>query len=147
MDPVRRPRRLVAPGRKISYRRGGISVRFTDYSFGSARVDGMTYDQDLIIDRGKIRKRKKAASRGSEARTGAGGGDADDATTRVAIVDVTKPRRGRRRRYMTTALADIPDSVISRPDARDDPAHTVWLLGALRAGRQRPVVHRLDSPA
>ena len=40
-----------------------ISVRFTEYSFGSVRVDGVTYDHDLIIDRGKIRKRKKAASR------------------------------------------------------------------------------------
>jgi hypothetical protein len=27
------------------------------------RVDGVTYDHDLIIDRGKIRKRKKAASK------------------------------------------------------------------------------------
>jgi hypothetical protein len=38
-------------------------VRFAEYSFGSVRVDGVTYDHDLIIDRGKIRKRKKAASR------------------------------------------------------------------------------------
>jgi hypothetical protein len=38
-------------------------MRFTGYSFGSLRVDGVTYDRDLIIDRGKIRKRKKAASR------------------------------------------------------------------------------------
>jgi len=38
-------------------------VRFTEYAFGSVRVDGVTYDHDLIIDRGKIRKRKKAASR------------------------------------------------------------------------------------
>jgi hypothetical protein len=38
-------------------------MRFTDYSFGSIRVDGVTYDHDLTIDRGKIRKRKKAASR------------------------------------------------------------------------------------
>jgi hypothetical protein len=38
-------------------------VRFTDYAFGSVRVDGVTYDHDLIIDRGKIRKRKKAASK------------------------------------------------------------------------------------
>ena len=38
-------------------------MRFTEYSFGSVRVDGATYDHDLIIDRGKIRKRKKAASR------------------------------------------------------------------------------------
>src|SRR5258708_15866460 len=39
------------------------SVRFSDYSFGSVQVDGVTYEHDLIIDRGKIRKRKKAASR------------------------------------------------------------------------------------
>jgi hypothetical protein len=40
-----------------------VITRFTGYSFGSIRVDGVTYDHDLIIDRGKIRKRKKAASR------------------------------------------------------------------------------------
>ena len=38
-------------------------MRISDYSFGSVRVDGVTYDHDLIIDRGKVRKRKKAASR------------------------------------------------------------------------------------
>ena len=38
-------------------------MRFTGYSFGSIRVDGVTYDHDLIIDRGKIRKRKKGVSR------------------------------------------------------------------------------------
>ena len=40
-----------------------LSVRFSGYSFGSVRVDGVTYDHDLIIDRGKIRQRKKGASR------------------------------------------------------------------------------------
>ncbi|MGN6793022.1 MAG: MTH938/NDUFAF3 family protein [Streptosporangiaceae bacterium] len=38
-------------------------MRISDYSFGSVRVDGVTYDHDLIIDRGQIRKRKKGASR------------------------------------------------------------------------------------
>jgi len=38
-------------------------VRISGYSFGSVRVDGMTYDHDLVIDRGKIRKRKKGPSR------------------------------------------------------------------------------------
>ena len=38
-------------------------MRFTDYSFGSIRVDGVTYDHDLIINGSKIRKRNKAASR------------------------------------------------------------------------------------
>jgi hypothetical protein len=39
-------------------------MRLSDFSFGSLRVDGVTYDHDLIIDRGKIRKRKKSASKG-----------------------------------------------------------------------------------
>jgi hypothetical protein len=47
------------PGR--AGREGG-GVRFTGYSSGSVRVDGVTYDHDLIIDRGKIRKRNKAGS-------------------------------------------------------------------------------------
>jgi hypothetical protein len=47
----------------ISVRARSIGVRFTGYSFGCVRVDGVTYDHDLIIDRGKVRKRKKAASR------------------------------------------------------------------------------------
>ena len=38
-------------------------MQFTSYSFGSVRVDGVTYDHDLIIDHRTIRKRKKAASR------------------------------------------------------------------------------------
>lgn len=38
-------------------------MRVTGYSFGSIRVDGVTCDHDLVIGRGKIRKRKKAASR------------------------------------------------------------------------------------
>ena len=38
-------------------------MRFSEYSFGSVRIDGVTYAHDLIIDRGKIRKRKKAASK------------------------------------------------------------------------------------
>jgi hypothetical protein len=38
-------------------------VRFSNFEFGSVRVDDLTYGHDLIIDRGKIRKRKKGASR------------------------------------------------------------------------------------
>ncbi len=38
-------------------------MRFSSYSFGSVRVDGVAYDHDLVIDRGKIRKRKKSPSR------------------------------------------------------------------------------------
>ena len=38
-------------------------MRFESFSFGSIRVDGVTYEHDLVIDRGEIRKRKKKASK------------------------------------------------------------------------------------
>jgi hypothetical protein len=50
-------------GHTIPVQARSVSMRFTGYSFGSIRVDGVTYEHDLILDRGKVRKRKKAASR------------------------------------------------------------------------------------
>lgn len=38
-------------------------MRFEQFSFGSLRIDGVTYDYDVVIDRGEIRKRKKKASK------------------------------------------------------------------------------------
>lgn len=38
-------------------------MRFEAFSFGSLRVDGVTYDHDVVIDRGKILKRKKGRSK------------------------------------------------------------------------------------
>ena len=38
-------------------------MRFEDFSFGSIRIDGVTYNYDLVIDRGEIRKRKKKPSK------------------------------------------------------------------------------------
>jgi hypothetical protein len=38
-------------------------VRFEEYAFGRVRIDGTTYEHDVILDRGKIRKRKKAPSK------------------------------------------------------------------------------------
>jgi len=38
-------------------------VRFESFSFGFIMIDGVTYDYDLVIDRGEIRKRKKRASK------------------------------------------------------------------------------------
>ncbi len=34
-------------------------MRFESFSFGSIQIDGVTYEHDLIIDRGEIGKRKK----------------------------------------------------------------------------------------
>jgi hypothetical protein len=38
-------------------------VRFEGYRFGSIQVDGTTYDHDVIVDRGRVRKRKKGPSK------------------------------------------------------------------------------------
>jgi hypothetical protein len=34
-------------------------MRFEAFSFGSIRIDGITYNHDVIIDRGEVHKRKK----------------------------------------------------------------------------------------
>ena len=38
-------------------------MHFDRFSFGTLRIDGSTYEQDVVIDRGEIRKRKKAPSK------------------------------------------------------------------------------------
>jgi hypothetical protein len=38
-------------------------VRFDSFSFGSLQIDGTEFQHDVIIDRGKIRKRKKKPSK------------------------------------------------------------------------------------
>ena len=38
-------------------------MRFDAFSFGSIQIDGITYDHDIVIDRGEIRKRQKKPSK------------------------------------------------------------------------------------
>jgi hypothetical protein len=38
-------------------------MRFESFSFGSIRIDGVTYDHDVVIDQGKISERSKKASK------------------------------------------------------------------------------------
>ena len=38
-------------------------MRFERFSFGSIRIDGVTYSHDVVIDRGEIHKRKKKPSK------------------------------------------------------------------------------------
>jgi hypothetical protein len=38
-------------------------MRFSSLRFGSIEIDGVTYAHDVIIDRGRVRKRKKKPSR------------------------------------------------------------------------------------
>ena len=37
-------------------------MQFESFSFGSIQIDGVTYEHDVVIDSGKIRKRKKKPS-------------------------------------------------------------------------------------
>ena len=38
-------------------------MHFDKFSFGTLRIDGSTYEQDVVVDRGEIRKRKKMPSK------------------------------------------------------------------------------------
>jgi hypothetical protein len=38
-------------------------MRFEEFAFGCIRIDGITYDHDVVIDRGKIQKREKRPSK------------------------------------------------------------------------------------
>jgi hypothetical protein len=38
-------------------------MRFEGFSFGSIRIDGVTYPHDVVIDCGEVRKRKKKPSK------------------------------------------------------------------------------------
>src|SRR5258707_12036272 len=38
-------------------------MRVEKFSFGSICIDGTTYEHDVVIDRGEVRKRKKKLSR------------------------------------------------------------------------------------
>jgi hypothetical protein len=45
-------------------------MRFEGFTFGSIEVDGTTYDHDLVIDGGEVRKRRKGPSKPLRARFG-----------------------------------------------------------------------------
>ena len=38
-------------------------MHFEEFSFGLIRIDGVSYEHDVVIDRGKVRKRKRKASK------------------------------------------------------------------------------------
>lgn len=38
-------------------------MRFQKFAFGSIQIDGVTYERDVVIEGGEVRKRKKKASK------------------------------------------------------------------------------------
>src|SRR5438876_390287 len=57
-SPLSRRRRA----REASVQRSS-RMRFDKFSFGSIQIDGSTYEHDVVIDRGQVRKRKKKPSK------------------------------------------------------------------------------------
>jgi hypothetical protein len=55
--------RPARPNVQRDNQKGRRGVRFQKLSFGSIRIDGVTYEKDVVIDRGEIRKRKKTPSK------------------------------------------------------------------------------------
>ena len=49
--------------KKREYHGLELNMKFEGFSFGSIQIDGITYDHDILIDRGEVRKRKKKASK------------------------------------------------------------------------------------
>ena len=110
-------------------------MRFTGFSFGSIRVDGVTYDHDLVIDRGKIRKRKKAASRKFRGAYG---------HTPLSI-DEDIPWRCRRDLIGTGADGALPVMRQVRDEARRRNVDLVVLPTAQAIGAPWP--HRTPTPS
>jgi hypothetical protein len=40
-----------------------VRMHFEKFSFGAIRIDGVTYEHDVVIDRGEVRRRKKKPSK------------------------------------------------------------------------------------
>jgi hypothetical protein len=55
--------RLAMATRKLAKMRVEIVMHVDRLSFGSIRIDGVTYEHDVVIDRGEVRKRKKKPSK------------------------------------------------------------------------------------
>jgi hypothetical protein len=46
------------------------ALRFSDYAFGTVTIDGVRYEHDVVVDRGKVRKRSKKPSKAFQHRYG-----------------------------------------------------------------------------
>jgi hypothetical protein len=58
--------RLLCPHleeERLNTRNKEARTHFNRFSFGALRINGSTYNKDVVIDRGALRKRKKAPSR------------------------------------------------------------------------------------
>ena len=50
-------------GRRGTLSGTGSQMNIGKFRFGSVKIDGLVYERDIVIDRGKVRKRKKKPSK------------------------------------------------------------------------------------
>ena len=62
-EPLTESKKFEPPKDKWPKMKIAVAMRFEAFSFGSIRIDGLTYDHDVVIDRGKVRKRRKKPSK------------------------------------------------------------------------------------
>jgi hypothetical protein len=54
---------ISPPASNANNSSGESAMDFGKFHFGSIAINGVTYEHDVVIDRGKIRKRKKKPSK------------------------------------------------------------------------------------
>ena len=57
------PEALESRCGRLGLRGGEVPVQIQDFTFGSIEIGGVTYQYDVVIDDGQVRKRKKKASK------------------------------------------------------------------------------------
>ena len=55
---------------RLGLRGGEVPVQIQDFTFGSIQIGGVTYEHDVVIDGGQVRKRKQKASKSLRASFG-----------------------------------------------------------------------------
>jgi len=60
-----------------------VQMHFQKFAFGVIRIDGVTYEHDVVIDRGEVRKRKKKPSKKFRAEFG---------HTPISVIDAAATR-------------------------------------------------------
>jgi hypothetical protein len=80
-----------------------VAMRFEAFSFGSIRIDGVTYNHDVVTDHGEIRKLKKKPSKKFDAGDGRG-----EARSQAPQNQTAHPSYARGHRGIEAASASKP---------------------------------------
>jgi hypothetical protein len=93
-------------------------MRIAHFAFGVLEIDGVTYEHDVVIDRGEIQKRKKKASKKFRDAFGHRHGSVPAGTTALAEPAARPPRGRRTARRTVRHLWEAGLPVCPRREAR-----------------------------